>query len=881
MLTPRAVIGTTPGLANLFDHAVTPQTGFAGAVVNSGLNLETPGPAIAMYIIPNAAAAGGDGVRQRFADGRHQDSIAIPTNPVRCPQRRNPSPEKALRSIDVANPDHQMTIHQGRLDRTAAARQGGMEPVDGKPVGKRLETLRGQQGVLLGLDRRPRLPQNDAKATRIGKTQYLAGKDQIEMIVLLRRQIVRHKAQVARHAQMNDQAALDAATSAINQQVLGAPPHGNNLAPRQQIDQEPGNLVAQPRHPDHHAPHDLPDQFRRDTATTDFNLRQLRHCLFLRANPNNIAKLIGFYAFQAPDSHQLDRKPSMSSKFLVAALTLALGLTHSGLGLAAGDPPARSGNKRAAPSASSEDVLARTVFQALVGEFALQRGDPKLGSDAWSDLAVRTRDPKVIARATEIAGFARQYDRALELSKLWLEIEPDSAKARQTQSSLLVMANRLDDLAPQLAALLEQDKPNVGNNLLHLNRMLGKINDKKAVQSLIDKVAAPYDTLPEAHFAMAQAAANAGDNLRALIETEKSLQLRPGWETAAIARAQLQARQSAKTAIDSLDEFVSRNPNANDARLTLARLLISEKRYDESRRHFDRLITANPNNPDVIYPVAMLALQQGDTITGRSQLEHLLQTDFPDKNTIHFFIGQLDQEQKNPDAALSHYRQVNAGEQYVPARSRAAQILAQQGKLDEARTLLRDTRGGTPAERTQLALAESQLLREAGRHNDAYIVLDAALTAQPNDLELLYEAALTAERLGKPELLEAHLKRLLALKPDHAHALNALGYSLAERNVRLTEAQDLITRALALSPEDPFIMDSMGWVLYRQGKLVEARQTLERAYRIKADPEIAAHLGEVLWTLDRKDEARRILRDAVKAYPDNEVLTGTVKKLLP
>ena len=571
----------------------------------------------------------------------------------------------------------------------------------------------------------------------------------------------------------------------------------------------------------------------------------------------------------------------MQPKFLVAALTLALGLTHGGLGLAAGDPPARSASKRPAAQASSEDILARTVFQALVGEFALQRGDAKLGSDAWADLAVRTRDPKVIARATEIAGFAHQYDRALELSKLWLEVEPDSTQAKQTQSSLLVMANRLDDLAPQLAALLEQDKPNAGGNLLHLNRMLSKVSDKKAVQSLIDKVAAPYDSLPEAHFAMAQAAANAGDNLRALTETEKSLQLRPNWETAAIARAQLQARQSAKTAIDSLEDFVGHNPNANDARLTLARLLISEKRYDEARRHFDRLIKDNPDNPEVIYPVAMLALQQGDTTTGRAQLENLLKTDFPDKNTIHFFLGQLDQEQKEPEAALAHYRQVTAGEQYVPARSRAAQILMQQGKVDEARDLLRDTRGNTPAERTQLVLAESQMLREAGRHNEAYIVLDHALAAQPNDTELLYEAALTAERIGKTDILEMHLKHLLALKPDHAHALNAYGYSLAERNVRLPEAQELIAKALALLPEDPFIMDSMGWVLYRRGKLPEALQTLEKAYRIKADPEIAAHLGEVLWTLERKDEARHLLLDAYKAHPDNEVLAGTVKKLLP
>lgn len=577
----------------------------------------------------------------------------------------------------------------------------------------------------------------------------------------------------------------------------------------------------------------------------------------------------------------LDRKPSMQLKRIAAALTLALGLTHGGYSLAAGEATAKPAGKRVNTQAASEDLLARTVFQALVGEFALQRGDTKLGSDAWADLAQRTRDPKVVARATEVAGFARQFDRALELSRLWLEVEPDSAKARQSQSTLLILSNRLDELAPQLVTLLEQDKANLGNNLMHLNRMLARHEDKKAVQSLVDRVAAPYDDLPEAHFAMAQAAANANDNLRALNETEKTLQLRPDWESAALARAQLQTRLSAQTAIDSLSTFVGANPNARDARLALARLLITEKRYDEARRHFDRLIKDNPDNPDVIYPVAMLALQQGDMTTGRSQLEHLLTTDFADKSTIHFFLGQLDQEQKKPEAAAEHYRQVTAGQQYIAARSRLAQILLQQGKTNEARELLHNTRGGTADERTQLILAESQILREAGRHNDAYIVLDLALTAQPDNPELLYEAALTAERIGKPEILEIHIKHLLNIKPDHAHALNALGYSLAERNTRLPEAFDLIAKALSLTPEDPFIMDSMGWVLYRQGKLAESLKTLENAYRIKADPEIAAHLGEVLWTMNRKDDARRILNDALKAHPENEVLTGIIKKLLP
>jgi len=571
----------------------------------------------------------------------------------------------------------------------------------------------------------------------------------------------------------------------------------------------------------------------------------------------------------------------MQPKRIAAALTLALGLTHWGYGLAAGDPATKPSGKRPITHAASEDLLARTVFQALLGEFALRRGDAKLSSDAWADLAQRTRDPKVLARATEVASLARQYDRALELTKLWLEAEPDSVKAKQAQSSLLIQNNRIDDLAPQMSALLAQDKSNVGNNLLHLNRILGKISDKKAVQSLVDRVATPYDNLPEAHFAMAQAAANAGDNLRALNEAEKALQLRPDWEIAAIARAQLQARQSAQTAIDSLTNFVDSNPAARDARLALARLLISEKRYDDARGHFDRLLKENPDNPDVIYPVAMLALQHGDTTTGRTQLEHLLETDFPDKSTIHFFLGQLDQEQKRPQDALEHYRQVTTGEQYIPARSRTAQILIQQGKIDDAREVLHDTHSNSNADRTQLILTESQLLREANRQNDAYIVLEAALSAHPDNPELLYETALTAERIGKPEQLDKHLKHLLELKPEHAHALNALGYSWAERNTRLPEAHDLIAKALKLSPEDPFIMDSMGWVLFRQGKLPEALQTLEKAYKLRADPEIAAHLGEVLWTVNRKDDARSLLNDAAKANPDNEVLNLVIKKLFP
>lgn len=570
----------------------------------------------------------------------------------------------------------------------------------------------------------------------------------------------------------------------------------------------------------------------------------------------------------------------MRPKYLAAALSIALGLCMSEAVLA-GEATTRPTGRKASTATSTEDLLGRTVFQVLIGEFALQRGDTQLSADAWVDLALRTRDPKAVARAIDVTTAARQFERALELTRLWLVLEPLSERARQTQASLLVLTNRLDELAPELAQLLEHDKANLASNLMHLNRMLGRIGDKKAVQRLIDRLSKPYASIPEAHFAMAQAALSTGDNGRALAETEMALGLRPDWEMAALARAQLQASDAPGQAISGLTDFVSRNPSARDARLALARLLVTDKRYDESRQQFERLLKDNPDNPEVIYPVAMLALQHGDYTLGRQQLEHLLQTDFPDKSTVHFFLGQLDQEQKKPEAALNHFQQVTAGDQFIQARGRAAQLLMELGRPQEARELLRQTRGNSPAQEAQLILAESQMLRDAKRYNDAYIALESGLTTQPDNPDLLYEAALTAERMGKPELLEAHLKQLLAHTPEHAHALNALGYSWAERNVNLAEAHDLIVKASALIPEDPFIMDSLGWVLFRQGKLEAALQTLQNAYRIKADPEIAAHLAEVLWRLNRQAEAKRLLDTAQRQNPDNEVLANVIKKLQP
>ena len=225
------------------------------------------------------------------------------------------------------------------------------------------------------------------------------------------------------------------------------------------------------------------------------------------------------------------------------------------------------------------------------------------------------------------------------------------------------------------------------------------------------------------------------------------------------------------------------------------------------------------------------------------------------------------------------YVRIAVGDHLLPARMRAAGAIAKQGKLDEARGYLRKVAADHPEDQVQLLVAEAQLLRDANRHRDAFDMLDQALAKEPEQPELLYDLALTAEKLERFDLLESHLRKLIAVKPDHAHAYNALGYSLADRNLRLPEARKLVEKALELAPEDYFILDSLGWVQFREGDLKGAARTLRRAYAGRPDAEIGAHLGEVLWQLGEREEADRIWQESLKSSPENETLRKTLQRL--
>jgi tetratricopeptide (TPR) repeat protein len=527
----------------------------------------------------------------------------------------------------------------------------------------------------------------------------------------------------------------------------------------------------------------------------------------------------------------------------------------------------------------SEDLL----FKMMLAEVAVQRGQPHIAVQAYLELARETRDPRVAQRATEVAWNARFTSAALEAAGIWLQADPGSAQARQIIAALLVNQQQLAEAQPHLERWLAADRSNIGAAFLQLNTLLARHKDKAAVLRLMQALAKPYATVPEARLSVAQAALNANQPQIAVDESRAALELKPDWETAALFVAQSLQRRTGndEEATRFLGDYLQSHPKSRDVRLNYARLLANAKNYPEARKQFEVLVTEYPQNADVAMAVALLAVQSNDYEAADTHLKRVLELNYKEPDVVRYYLGQLAEERKRLDEALKWYGDVTGGDQYVNAQARYAGILAKQGKLTEARQHLQKATARNNLQRVQLTQAEAQLLREASQHQDAFDLLGRALEQMPNTPDLLYDHAMAAEKVDRLDILESNLKTLIKLRPDHAHAYNALGYTLADRNQRIEEAHGFIETALKLSPEDPFIMDSMGWVLYRMGRGKEGLGYLQKAFKLRPDAEIAAHLGEVLWALGQHDEARKILGTALKDHPNNEVLQGTLKRLVP
>ncbi|MFN3716004.1 MAG: tetratricopeptide repeat protein [Thiobacillus sp.] len=518
------------------------------------------------------------------------------------------------------------------------------------------------------------------------------------------------------------------------------------------------------------------------------------------------------------------------------------------------------------------------LFKFLLAEVAGQRGAIGIAQSTYLDLARQTRDPRVARRAAEVSMFARNQSGALEATQLWAEVEPSSERARQTLAALLLNEGNLSGAEPLLRDMLRQDS---ANGFLQLSALMGKTRDTQAAQALVERLAADYPGLPEARFAVAQAAAGAGRFEQAIDALKQADSLRPGWEPAALLRAQILAKTSRADALAFMREFLTAHAGARDIRLAYARTLVNASQFPEARAEFTRLTQDFPRNAEVSFAAGLLSLQMGDVDAARALLTQTLEYSPREPDAVYYYLGQTAEQMKQPEEAAAAYAQVGSGKYLVSARARQAALLARADKLDAALAMLAGTVGENEAQNVRLIQARAELLRQAKRHADEFAALDEGVKRFPESADLLYDRAMAAEKIDRLDVLESDLRRVMALRPDDAQAYNALGYTLADRTNRLPEALVLIERALALAPDDPFILDSMGWAQFRSGNLSRAQEYLERAFKLRPDPEIAAHLGEVLWARGQRDEAGRVWQSSLQTHPQNEVLLETLRRLKP
>ena len=461
-------------------------------------------------------------------------------------------------------------------------------------------------------------------------------------------------------------------------------------------------------------------------------------------------------------------------------------------------------------SAPEPGLTDQILYQYLISEIAGQRGRVGLALRGLTDLARKTRDPRLARRAVEVAFQARELTLALDATTLWLELEPNSPVARQALAAIIGTQGSLDSAKTSVAAMLAQPG-RAAAVLMQVNPLLARFVDKSAVADAVKALTAPYLKMPEAHFAIALSLLAARDSSGALLAINEALQRRLDWAQAAILKSQILRESSDEKAAEYLVQFLAKHADANDVRQTYARLLVAQKSYLSAREQFRIAAKNQPADPEIPYAVGLLSQQIEDFADAERQFKRVLELVPRDANPVYFNLGAVVEGQKRPGAAIEWYRKISAGEYFVTGQLKIAHILAKRDGLDAGRKHLRDAQAAeqdSPETRIQLILAEAQLLRDTKALPEAFTFLSEAIDKYPGTADLLYDRAMVAEKINKLDVMEADLRRVIELRPEHAHAYNALGYTFAERNQRLDEAYELVQKALKFAPNDAFIQDS-------------------------------------------------------------------------
>lgn len=564
---------------------------------------------------------------------------------------------------------------------------------------------------------------------------------------------------------------------------------------------------------------------------------------------------------------------------------VAPGQTASGQAVPAASAPAGPVAQEAAPEPSAAlpniELSRELLYEMLLTEFAGHRGHAALALEGSSDLAHKTRDPRLAKRAAQLALQSGDMNRAVEAFRFWQEVDPQAVVAPRLLATLLLRGGKLDEARAELVKVIEAEPAQADKVFLQLYQVLAPYPDAAAARKLARELAQAYPAVAQSHWLVAQLAQNGGDAQLALDEVRQARRLAPDWDMPVMLEALLLRKTNPQQALEVMKRFLVNRPQAIEVRLQYARTLLEQAQYRPARDEFRILAREHPDNVELAFAVALISIQLKEPQGAETQLREALTLAGKDRDVVEYYLGQLTEAAENNGDALAHYREVTGGEYRFAAQMRVVALLGKQGKSAQALKYLQTVKPGNDQQRTQLVQAEAQLLSGEQKFAQAYEALQRGLEAQPQQPELLYEAAMMADKIGNFEATEQLLRRLIQVKPDHAHAYNALGYSLLERNVRTAEALELVEKALQLAPDDAAIMDSVGWGYYRAGRLDDSVAMLKRAFASNPDPEIAAHLGEVLWVKGDREAASKLWQDSLKAHPDSQPLQTTIKRFMP
>ena len=581
------------------------------------------------------------------------------------------------------------------------------------------------------------------------------------------------------------------------------------------------------------------------------------------------------------------------------------------LAAAALAPAAWAQRAEAKPAVANSALDSQLFYQLLIGEIELRSGELGEAYQIILDAARRNKDEQLFLRATEVALQGRAGDQALAAVKAWRQALPESTEALRFQVQLLVQLNRTPETYEPLQLLIKLTPEAQRAGLIGaLPRFYARSTDRALAAALIEQVLQPYLDAPDTRTA-ARVSAGRGwlialDGAKALGFAQRAHAQDPLSEgPAALALEMLPGTPAADTVVQS---HLAAKPDSNAVRLLYVRSLLGSQRYADATAQLETLTRRAPQMAQAWLTLGALHLQLREpapaiaalqkyidlvqagepapdaTTTAATATAALTDDDAPASKEDALIRGWLLLSQaadlqgdfKGAEAWLA---KIDNPQRALEVQTRRASLLAREGKVAQARELIRRVPEREPGDARAKVLAEAQILRDARQWADASTLLEQASLKFPDDVDLIYEQSMMFEKLNRLTDMERLLRRVIELKPDHQHAYNALGYSLAERNVRLPEARTLIQKALELSPGEPSITDSLGWVEYRLGNRDEAIRLLRDAYRGQPDAEIAAHLGEVLWVSGKLDEARRVWREARARDAKNEVLRETLARL--